>query len=297
MKERKGEVFVVTAGICWGIIGIFTRYLAADQINSAQITFIRNAVAAFGMGVVIWCSEKKRFRIHVKDLWMFLGSGILSIVFFNVCYFKAIEITTMSIAAILLYTAPSMVLVLSAILFKEKITVQKLLALLLAFGGCILTAGITGGIETPSLRGVVLGLGAGFGYALYSIFGSIALKKYHPFTVTFYTFFIAAITLFPFVQIKELGPIVMVENNRILCCLFLGLISTLVPFLLYTKGLEFLEAGKASVMAFVEPLVATVCGIIVFHEPMTGSNAAGIGLIFASVILLNMKKKDKRSSF
>ncbi len=86
--------------------------------------------------------DRKLFVIRLKDLWCFLGTGICSIVFFNFCYFKAITMTSLSVAAILLYTAPAIVMVLSYFLFKEKLTKRKLLALAMTFAGCVLVTGI-----------------------------------------------------------------------------------------------------------------------------------------------------------
>ena len=114
---------------------------------------------------------------------MFLGTGMLSIVLINVLYFMTIESTTLSLAVILLYTAPCFVMILSAILFREKITPRKAGAFLLALLGCACT---TGGLDASSFSvfGILTGVGSGFCYALYTIFGNIALKKYHPLTVT-----------------------------------------------------------------------------------------------------------------
>lgn len=285
--ETKGAVYVITAGFCWGIIGIFTRFLSGCGLDPIQITLIRNLAAALGMLLVILATDREKLKIRLKDSWMFLGTGILSVAFFNICYFKAIEMTTMSVAAILLYTAPAMVVVMSAVFFREKLTVQKIVALLIAFVGCVCTAGMpdeTGGI---SGGGILTGLGAGFGYALYSIFGKIALKRYHPFTVTFYTFFFAAAALLP---IGNAGRIAALAQSPRVAAVYglLGIVSTMVPFLLYTKGLKCIEVGKASVMAYTEPLVATLCGVLFYRERLDVCNVLGILLIFVSMVLLHI---------
>lgn len=286
-SQNRGDVLVVAAGICWGMIGIFTRFLSTMSLDSFQITWARNLVAAAGMLIVILATDKRKLCFEPKDIWMFLGTGILSIVLFNVCYFKTIEMTTMAVAAVLLYTAPAMVVIMSFIFFKEPLTRQKVIALVLALAGCVLTTGLIGSKASITPAGLLTGIGSGFGYALYSIFGNVALKKYHPFTVTFYTFLLAAAGLTPFSNAAYAGKIVLTNSGGLLCAILLGIMSTLIPFLCYTEGLKCMEAGKASVMAFVEPLVATVCGIVIFHERITAQNMAGIILIFVSMILLN----------
>lgn len=291
-QEWKGIILVAIAGLCWGIIGLFTRFLSSCGLNSIQITLIRNIVASLGMFLVIIVTNRERIKIRLRDIWMFIGTGIFSVALFNICYFKSIEMTTMSVAAVLLYTAPCLVVIMSRIFFKEKVTFQKFIALLLAFAGCIFTTGLIGENDTISNVGIIIGFGSGFGYALYSIFGSVALKKYHPFTVTFYTFLFATLALLPTGGIGK----ILEEANQVdvvITYVLLGIVSTLIPFLCYTAGLQFMEVGKASVMAFIEPLIATLCGIIFYKEKLTIDNMIGIVLIFISLILLNFHIKNE----
>lgn len=288
---KKGDMSAVfkilIAGFGWGIIGVFSRPLSAAGLSAVQITCVRSVIVAVGMAVILFVKDRSLLRIQLKDLWMFLGTGLLSIVFFNICYFLTIERATLAAASILLYTAPCFVLLMSAIFFREKITAQKTIALILAFAGCALVSGFSGG--RMSLFALMTGIGSGFGYALYSIFGTLALKKYQPFTVTFYTFLVASAVMLP---MSGVGVIMQVLTEDLYVLgngLALGLISTLLPFIFYTAGLKQMEAGKASVLAFAEPLVAAIAGIMIFKEKLNTQNGAGIGLIFLAILLLNIQ--------
>lgn len=292
MKSRNmvAVVKILAAGVGWGIIGVFSRPLAGAGLNPVQITFVRSVIVAVGMALFLLLTDKSQFRIRLKDIWMFLGTGLLSIVFFNICYFLTIERATLAAASILLYTAPCFVMLLSAVLFHEKITAQKITALVLAFAGCVLVSGFTGG--RMSGFAVLTGIGSGIGYALYSIFGSVALKKYKPFTVIFYTFLIASAGLFPFSAVPEIGAVMAGSRDVLASGAALGVLSTLLPFILYTGGLRDIEAGKASVLAFAEPMVATIAGIVIFKEEMNWQNGLGIVLIFLAILLLNVNLRD-----
>ncbi len=288
---KKGDMSAVfkilIAGFGWGIIGMFSRPLSAAGLSAVQITCVRSVIVAVGMAVILFVKDRSLLRIQLKDLWMFLGTGLLSIVFFNICYFLTIERAALAAASILLYTAPCFVLLMSAIFFREKITAQKTIALILAFAGCALVSGFSGG--RMSLFALMTGIGSGFGYALYSIFGTLALKKYQPFTVTFYTFLVASAVMLP---MSGVGVIMQVLTEDLYVLgngLALGLISTLLPFIFYTAGLKQMEAGKASVLAFAEPLVAAIAGIMIFKEKLNTQNGAGIGLIFLAILLLNIQ--------
>lgn len=283
--------FVILAGICWGIIGIFSRALLMSGFTPVQVTASRCIVTALSFFFYLFLVNRDKLKIEIKDLWYFIGTGLLSFVFFNICFFITIEVTTLSMAAILLYTAPYFVIIISAFLFKEKITKNKIIALILAFTGCVFTTGIIGTDDIIiSKLGLLTGIGSGIGYGLYSVFGRIALKKYHPYTVTAYTFIVATIGILPFSGITEMVAIAGGSFSITINILLLGIISTLAPFLLYTKGLQGMEAGKASVMAFVEPMVATIVGIIYFKERITALCMVGIFLIFVSILMLNLKK-------
>lgn len=288
-KAAVAKILAAAAG--WGIIGVFSRPLSDAGLNAVQITFVRSVIVALGMALYLLLTDRKQFQIHWKDIWMFLGTGLLSIVFFNICYFLTIERATLAAASILLYTAPCFVMLMSAVFFHEKVTVQKLAALILAFAGCVLVSGFTGGQMNGSA--VLTGIGSGIGYALYSIFGSVALKKYQPFTVIFYTFLIASVGLIPFSAVTEIGAVMVGSGSVIASGLALGVLSTLLPFILYTGGLKELEAGKASVLAFAEPMIATIAGIVIFKEKVNMQNALGIVLIFAAILLLNMRLRLK----
>lgn len=285
---------ILLAAVGWGLIGVFSRPMSAMGLNAVKITFIRSMVVAIGMGLFLMVKDKSLFRIRIKDFWIFLGMGLLSIVFFNVCYFLTIERATLATASMLLYTAPCFVLLMSAIFFHEKITGQKVVALLLAFAGCALVSGFTGG--GIGLSALLTGLGSGLGYASYSIFGTVALKKYHTFTVVFYTFTVVVVGLLPFADVSGTMSILCGSTKVFVTGLGLGIVSTFLPYILYTGGLKYIEAGKASVLAFAEPMVATIAGIVIFKESLHLQNALGIVLIFLAILLLNIPLKELRNS-
>lgn len=136
---------------------------------------------------------------------------------------------------------------------------------------------------------IFTGLSSGFCYALYSIFGRIALKKYSSSTVTAYTFLFAAIASMFVVDFPKIGEVMVSSPNAILLAVFFAYISAFFPYILYTQGLKNTEPGNAAVMATFEAVVASVAGIIVFDESLTMIAALGIALVLFSVFILNRK--------
>ena len=276
----------ILAGLLWGLISLFIKPLSAMGFSSAQILFFRVLISVILMFVFILIYDKKLLHISAKDLWMFLGSGVLSLTFFSLCYFKTIVEVGASTAVILLYTSPIFVMFFSILLFKEKLNLYKVLAVIFTFAGCCLVSGIFSGGNAAGItpKGFLTGLGAGFGYALYSVFTRYALKKYNTITVIFYTFLFSLVSIIPFSNFSTLLPLVTSKS----ICLFIGigLLCTVLPYFFYTYGLSGLETGKAAVLVTVEPVVGTLTGFFVFSEPVSVIIVLGILMILTSLVLV-----------
>lgn len=296
MKETKGISYapylVLMAGILWGMIGLFVRKLNEYGLSSMDIVGVRAVVTAAILFVSLFVFDRDLLKIKLRDLWCFLGTGILSIVFFNFCYFSAIDRISLAVAAILLYTAPAFVLIMSAFLFKEVITKKKILCILFVIIGCGLAGGIANESLNISLSGILYGLGAGVGYALYSIFSRFAIDKgYKSLTITFYTFLIATIVTLPFAHIKLIFASCTNDSSGTIYVVLFGIVTTVLPYILYTFGLKDMDNSKASLIASIEPITATVLGIVVFSEKIYISQWIGIALVIGAIAFSNKKTK------
>lgn len=291
--KKAAPLFVILAGCLWGSMGIFVRGLGSYGFTSLEIGALRVFGALLFLGMGIFLYNKKLFCVRPRDLWCFIGTGIISIVFFNYCYFTTIQLTSLSVAAVLLYTAPVFVTVMSVFLFKEKFHARKLLALVMAFVGCVLVTGIMAQQLTLSAGGILLGLGAGFGYAMYSIFGRYAIERgYESLTISFYTFLFACAGFFPLVDVRHLASCLRPERSCIGLVLGLVLLTTVIAYLTYTLGLTYMEAGRASILASIEPVVATLIGFFLYKEKLTGMTLLGVILVLGSAIIVNLKSKN-----
>ena len=292
-KGALGGILIVIAGLFWGSMGLFVRHLNSLGFTSIQVACLRLVTAGILFALILLIKDPKGFKISPKDIPLFLALGLVSILFFTCCYFTAIRLMTMSTAAILLYTSPIWVMILAVFFLKEKINTKKIIALVLAFAGCVLVSGF-GGKVTPV--GILVGLGSGLGYGLYSIFGSFALKKYSPLTVTCYTFLIAgAGSVFVSDPADLITKISSNGNKPALLgfVLLTSVITAVIPFLLYTLGLNRTTAGRAAVLATVEPAAATVFGFFVMKETIGPVAVLGILLVFAAIMILSIKGKDQ----
>lgn len=283
----KSAVYIILAGCLWGMIAIFINILNALGLSAMECVAIRVTITAGILFTYLLFTAPKKLRIKLEDLKYFIGTGLLSIVFFNYCYFEAIKIIGgAAVPALLLYTAPAFVMILSSIFFNEKITLKKVMVLMMTFIGLGFVTGAFNQREALSIHAVMLGLGSGLGYALYSIFGKILVKKYDEMTITFYTFMIATIGAIPLSRITT-HIAVLGDINVLLVGVGLAILSTILPFILYTKGLKGVEAGMAAILATIEPFVAAIVGICLFHEQFTMTKIIGMTLILMAIVSNN----------
>ena len=297
--KKLAVLFVLLAGTLWGCIGIFVRRYNALGLSSMQTVAVRMVIAAVLFAIFVLIYKPKLFKIRLKDLWIFLGSGVISVGLFTYCYFSSIELSSLSVAAVLLYTAPAFVMLFSLIFFKEKMTIPKAVSLVLAILGCAMTTGVIGGTLSVTFLGFLFGLGSGICYALYSIFSRFALNRgYEPFTVTLYTFLFSAVFCLCVTDIRPVIGVVFADAGSAGYALLFALVSCILPYVFYTLGLKYIASSTASIIATVEPVVATIIGAIIFSEPIAVPfGYLGVALVFLSVVLINIKTPTKKAPF
>lgn len=296
MNGRLAIAAVVLAGVLWGVISVFVRQMSAAGMTLLQIVMARALVSLVVFLPVLACVDRTKLRIRPRDAWMFAGTGIVSLVLFNFCYFYTIAHGQAAVGAVLLYTSPIFILLLSAILFRERITRWKLFCLVLTVLGCALVTGVCGGVHGVTWDVVLLGLASGLLYGLYTIFGRFALKRYDAQTVTLWTFAFCVLGSAPFADLPTLVRIVAQTPSVLLWTAGIGIVSTLLPYLLYTWGLQRMENGKAAIIVAVEPLVAALLGMFFYGESYEAVKIFGMAAILSAIVFLNFRINSVQSS-
>lgn len=283
MKDKLKYLYVFAAGSLWGIISLFLKPMLNLGFSQIQTVTLRCLVAAAVLGVYMLIKNKSLFRFKLRDIWCFLGTGLVSLMFFSICYFYSMTYNGVCVAVILLYTSPVFVMLLSLPLFKEKITYKKLIAVVLTVAGCVFVSGAAGG-QSIGFLGIVLGICSGLGYALYSIFSRYALQRnYNSMTISFYTFLFCGLGCLPFASPVSMA--LSLSPKAVLYSLGLGVVCCVMPYILYTKGLEYVDNTRASVIVAVEPVVASLIGVFVYNESVTAVKLLGVALVLSAVVI------------
>lgn len=286
--RKAGIILVALSGICWGVISLFIRKLAALGFSSMDIAALRSILACLILLCTVLCLDREALKLRLKDAWCMAGCGLASITLFNCCYFFALQHTTVNIAVVLLYTSPIFISVLSHFCFREPFGKRQILALIIVTLGCILVTGAWngGGLSTLTPKVLLAGLGSGLFYGLYSIFGRCAQNRgYSSLAITLWSFiFSGTVSLF-ILDWKNSYSIIIQTPSAGLVIVGLTIICTILPYCLYTEGLKRLPASLAAIIATSEPVVGTLVGLIAFHESLAWNSIVGMVLVLAAMII------------
>lgn len=305
MKKSSAKSSVITkliltmpvlSGIMWGSGGIFVRRFDALGMDNFTMLFTRIIVAVALLGAGLFFYDRSLLKIRPKDLWVFLGGGVLGMFGINLTYNEAIKHGTLALASVLLSMSPLFVVTFSVLFFHEKMTLRKGVCMTVALLGCVLVSRVleSGAGADLSPIAVGCGIGSAFFYALYSIFSKAAMERgYHALTITFYCLLASLLALIPGTNWGLIG--VTIEKGGSLMPLFMlahSLVTSALPYVLYTSSLSFIDAGTASILAASEPAAAMLFGFLVFSEEPTLLSVSGLILTTAAIIVLGRSQSQ-----
>lgn len=285
----------IISGAMWGSAGIFVRKLTELGMNSYTVVSVRVVLAVLILAVWLGIYDKNLLKIKLKDLWIFVAGGVVGMFGLNICYNFAISELSLSLAAVLLSLSPVFVLFMAAILFKEKITSKKVICMTIAIAGCVLASGVLESASTMrwSVKGIIVGTIGAFFYGVYGIISKTAMERgYHAFTTTFYCLFMVMLVVIPLTNWKLVTNVVVANPVKMSVFLVIhSLCTSVLPYILYTFSIRYIDAGMASILASGEPVAAMIFGVIFFSEIPTVLSVVGIVLVIVALALLSMPDK------
>ncbi len=250
-----------------------------------EVAFWRALIAWFFFGSQ--AIVRKDTHLVKKDIPLLVVFGLLGISLFYISYQYAVKAGGAAFASVLLYTAPAWVVICSFFIYKEKLTSNKIVAVLLVITGVFLISKTGGNSNSTTAIGflaILSGLMSGFCYSLYYTIGKYFSSRYSSANLFLYVLPIGALGILPFVEFSHKSPVAWAS------LLAVSLVSTFIANHCYYLGLKHLEAGKASIVATIEPVVATVAAYIILGEYFTSLGYVGAAMIISAVILTIYKK-------
>jgi drug/metabolite transporter (DMT)-like permease len=272
-----GGLEVIAAGICFGFLGIFGKLAYASGMTVGEVLTYRFVLAAVIIAAATGIFRRDLLRITRDQLLVCAGLGVFGYAVFATFYFKAFQGLSASLAALLLYTFPSLVTVGSWLWLGERISRTQKWAVVVAAFGC--AALVWGELTVRSWLAFVFGLASALSYAIYILASRKWQKEIHPITSGIYVIIFAAIALLifhrPQISILEPHQAGYVAGLAIVCTIF-----PMILFLMFLSGLQKLGGAEASVLSTVEPIAATVFAYFIFGDQL------GFGAIIGAVSIL-----------
>jgi drug/metabolite transporter, DME family len=289
-----GGLAVVAAASIWATLGLFAKILYAQGVSFESLVAVRASVGWMAVMIFVLATGKaKSLRVSGRDLTLLVPQGLVGIGFFYLLYFFTVGESTVGTAAILLYSSPAFVVVLAWLFLNEALNPAKVLALILTGGGIFLVAGAYNPSDLEVTPTVLLtGLLSGLTYGLYSIFGRPVTGHLRPSVILSYVLFFGSLLLVV-TALPTLDTLVGLPMASYALLFVLAVVHTTLGFALYTFGLARLGAGRAAIVATVEPVVAVALGTALLGESLTVPKVLGALLVIFGAALAQLRLRKR----
>ena len=294
-SEARAMLNVFAAGVLWGLVGPLVKLMEVNGSTAGATSFVRMLFAALIMGsFTIWKVGPKSFKLDWKTLAWCAALGIICNGIYNIVYTLAIANAGIAASAVLLNTAPIFTTIASVLLFREGVSLLKVLALAVNVVGASLAA--TGGqfdLAVISIFGILCGVASAFTYGMAAIFSRVAGSGTNSYVMTTYSFVFAALSV---AIISQPWQTPEAFNLPVLGYGFiLALLPTSIAYLIYYKGvLSMRETSKVPVIASVEMVATSLVSVTFFGETLNAVAIAGIVLVIASIAMMSIKPRAKK---
>lgn len=286
----KGYLLAAGAAALWGFSGVVTSYLLRQrQMRPDELLVFRTSFAALILFAWLALTAKHLIRIRRADLPYFALLGAIGLVANQGFYYLALTEVSVGYALMLQYQAPVFLMAYGVLSKTERMTAGKVIAALLALGGCaLMMLGQPGGLARVSWMGTLCALGSGAGFAFYTIYGQRGLRRYDSRTMMAYAFLSAAVA---WLLIRPPWKIDWDSYSLSSWAFFLYLaaVATVLPFGLYLASLRYLEASRVSLTSILEPVVAASAAWLWLEQALLPLQIAGGVAVLAGVAMLQLE--------
>lgn len=290
-KETNAKVSLILAMVIFGTIGIFRKYI---PLPSGIVACVRGILGVAFLLVFIKIKKIKMDRESIKKhLWILLVSG--GFIGLNwVLLFESYRYTSVAVATLCYYMAPIFVMIVSPFLLKEKLTVKKVLCVIVALIGMVFVSGVLdGGISDVSeMKGILFGLGAAALYATVIMMNQ-KLREVPTYDKTIMQLGAAAVVLIPYILFVEDLSAVVLTPLIVFMLIIVGVVHTGIAYALYFGSMNGLKAQTVALFSYIDPIVAIILSAMFLKEPMTIYSAIGAVLVLGATMISELPEKRK----
>ena len=284
----KSYVALIGSMLIFGTLGVVRRYV---PLSSAMLALCRGALGSvFLLLFVLVRGGKLKLPERKATLWLVLTGAIMGLNW--MLLFEAYSYTTVAAATMCYYMQPTIVILLSPLVFRERLSGRKLACAAAAIVGMLFVSGVlSGGIgQVRDIRGIAFGLGAAALYAAVIILNKkVVVEDIYAKTVIQLAG--AALVMIPYVLLTEGVPELTLTAADIGMVLLVGIVHTGITYALYFGSMQRLKAQTVAVMSYIDPVFALLLSAAVLHESLTPLGVVGAVLIIGSAIISETAKE------
>ena len=292
-KTAAAKLRVMTSMFIYGTLGLFARSI---PLPSSMTAMIRGLIGApFLLLVLAIKREKLSWRDIRRSLPLLCLSGAL--LGGNwILLFEAYRYTTLATATLCYYFAPIILVAVSPLVFRERMTARRALCVLAALAGMVFVSGVAenGLPAVLELRGVLLALGAALFYACIVILNK-KLSGISAYDRTITQLAISALVLLPYNLLSGGFSGASLSGLALALLLVVGVVHTGLAYLLYFGSMETLPSQTLAILSYIDPVVAVLLSALVLREPLGWTGIAGAALILGAALVSELPEKGKKT--
>lgn len=280
---KNPKLLLVVSMIVFGTIGLFVKYI---PLSSGEIALYRAILAIILLGIFLLITKQKiDIKTIKKDLLLLLISGMAMGINW-ILLFEAYNYTSVSVATLSYYFAPVLVMVVSPILFKEKLSIFQIICFVGSTIGLVLLTGISDlNGSNDHFKGIILGILAAIFYATVIIINKF-IKGVSGVNRTFLQFVSSIIVLLPYVLLTSGINVLKLEGLSWIYLLIIGIIHTGICYCMYFSSVKELRGQEVAILSYIDPLVAVIVSLVFLSESMNVYQIIG-GILILGFSLFN----------
>lgn len=291
-NAKTASILVLIGATLSGLVGPFDRMLEELEIGYFAVTYFRSIVTVAILAIMMVVIDRTLFKIKKEHILLFILLGVCKGVM-DLTYVHSQSMISLSLSTVLQMTAPYFLILLGVIIFKDKVTKKKIIAVLIGTMSACLISNVFLNPGSISATGVIIGLISGITYAGYMMSSSVLMEKgYNVLTILFWAFLITVVITVPTLPIATTLPTLAEHPEAIGYLLILGIGCTLIPYMFDAIGVKYVDVTAVTVFSMLEIAVSAVVGWLLYNEDMNLWMVLGMILLLVSMLLINEKKKE-----
>ena len=282
-NDRKSVLMILSAMLIWGTIGLFRRFI---PLSSAFLAFYRGILGGIFLLIVMRIKrEKTAERLPLRTVVRLTLTGA-AIGINWILLFEAYNYTTVAVATLCYYMQPTIVILLSPVIFREKLTPKRALCAVFAIIGMFFVSGVIGGgaAQASNLKGIFLGLGAAVLYSIVVITNksTAGIDAYRKTTIQLLS---AGSVMIPYLLLTGGFSSMSFSARTVILLLIVGIVHTGIAYVLYFRSMDGLKAQSIAIFSYIDPVAAMLVSAVFLNEPLSIYHIIGAILIIGSAVI------------